>query len=63
MIPASVPVPIRSTETPITLLRPNSEYSLRCLILPVASVQITPPNGSAISGSTAILKSGHLKNI
>ena len=58
MIPAIVPVPINSTETPITLLKPNSIYSLVRLMLPVARMLTRPPTGSAIRGSTLISNSG-----
>ena len=54
MIPAIVPVPISRMETPMTLVRPNSVYSIKCLALPVAIVLTAPPTGRAIRGSIAI---------
>ena len=58
MMPAMVPVPISRMETPITLLRPNSVYSTRCLTCPVTRTLTIPPTGSAISGSMLMPKRG-----
>ena len=54
IMPAIVPVPISRMETPMTLLRPNSVYSMKCFALPVAIVLTAPPTGSAMRGSIAI---------
>ena len=58
MIPDRVPVPISRAHTPITLLKPKAEYSVKLVILPVANKHTTPPRGRAISGSIVISNSG-----
>ncbi|MPM86515.1 hypothetical protein SDC9_133604 [bioreactor metagenome] len=54
IIPATVPVPIKSIATGIIFESPNVIYSLRFLALPITKHPTIPPTGSAINGSIAI---------
>ena len=58
IIPATVPVPIKSIATGIIFEIPNVIYSLRYLNLPIAITPTIPPIGKAKSGSTAIPTNG-----
>ena len=58
IIPATVPVPIKSIATGIILESPNVIYSLRYLNFPIAITPTIPPIGKAKSGSTAIPTNG-----
>ena len=58
IIPATVPVPIKSIATGIIFESPNVIYSLRYLNLPIAITPTIPPTGRAKSGSTAIPTNG-----